>query len=289
LLFVRAILAAIAPALVLVLLRAGRTFAHHMQQADAAWWRALAIPLAHAPISLLPFLKIGGGMYDFGAIAFFAVLFGMAELRTALASRSSVAPLLVTSIAALQLVVWSPHRPSPSAADVAFTKHVCAHIREALACGERVYVDAGVSCLIESGVTSTPRDRGFTMLELAWAGNHDQPGLARRIGAEYYDLLAFHAGLGAWSPDTRSQLALHYAAYAGVPAVPLAMPGDLDLNDRARPAAWTQPGVVFYERKLDAGRHRRTIVGAARCGTPIEETPLTASPVASETRAPLRP
>ena len=275
-LYIAASLTAIAPCLVLLIARAARALEQPRVDPHAAWLRVLAIPVAYVPAAMLAFLKMGGGAFDFGALAFLCTVLALSQVRSALSARSGhgaggIGPLLVTLLAAGQLVLWSPRRHVPTAVDAAWSAQVCSHIAEALACGERVLIDQGMTCLIRGGITSAPLDRGFTIMELAWADLRDAGGTGRRLAAEEYDLLVFQALPlpGAWSHEALVAMNEHYTIYHTIfPAADtthVASAADLDINERARLEGWPLPPMVLLERKRDSGRHRVDIVGPPRC------------------------
>jgi hypothetical protein len=269
LLFLPAVLAEIAPVLVLVSARVEHAFERRGEETHAAWLRVASVPIAYLPFAMLAFLKIGGGAFDFGAVAFFAAVLALAQVRTALTTRNAgvFGAWLVVPLAAAQLVLWSPRRPVPDAAKVAFGSRICSHVAEALACGERVLLDGGMVCLIHGGITTVPRDRGFTIMELAWGNLRDAGGTARRLASEQYDLVMLHAIVppGPWSKRALEALDRHYTMFQSL-APPATLPDDdLDLNERARLENWPTLGMLLFERKRDAGRHRSEIIGPRAC------------------------
>jgi hypothetical protein len=155
----------------------------------------------------------------------------------------------------------------PDPAKLAFGARICAHVAEALACGERVLLDGGMVCLIRGGITSVPRDRGFTIMELAWGELRDAAGTGRRLANQEYDLVILHAIVppGPWPQKALEALNEHYTIFHSVPSPAMPPDTDLDLNERARLENWPTLGMLLFERKRDAGRHRFEIIGPRPC------------------------
>ena len=206
------------------------------------------------------FLQVGAGGFELGAMAFLTAILGLAQIKDALTGATRGLPrATVAMLGALQLVLWLPFREPPGEFDAALAADACAHVREALACGERVLVDLGTACLAERPPRAVPRDRLASLMDLTWSGLPNAIGLAARLAREDYDMLAIHVLPlpWPWSRAATDALQAHYVVYSMVP--PTNAPNaNIDLHDQAHfdDRQGIEFGMALFERKRDAGRHR---------------------------------
>ena len=262
--------AAIAPLLLLIANGAHAALRDRDCEPHAAWLRVAVGPAAYWAVAMPAFLRVGGGAFELGAVVFLCATLGMAQVKTALCGSAHSLPRAgVAMLAALQLLLWSPYRDVPSAAERAWAQNVCAHVQEAIACGEHVLVDLGSACLSKAPLRDLPRDRLASLMGLTWAGLGQAPGTRDRLAREEYDMLAIHflPVPWPWGPAALGALAQHYVAFATLPAVRPPPNTNFDLNDRPHFDDWQgiDFGVVLFERTRESGRHRALLAGPVRC------------------------
>jgi hypothetical protein len=106
-------------------------------------------------------------------------------------------------------------------------------------------------------------------MELTWAGLGNAPATSTRLAREDYDMVALHflPLPWPWSARTRDVIALHYEAFTALPPNSELPNTRFGLNDKPHWDDWQcmDWGMVLFERKRESGRHRREIVGPARC------------------------
>jgi hypothetical protein len=262
--------AAIAPLLVVNAVAAAGALRDGQSAQRAAWLRVAWFVPCYFVVSLPAFLRVGGGAFEFGPLTFLLAILGLAYVTELLAAADGpLSRLTATTLAALQLLLWAPTRHAPSDDDRKVAETVCAHVREAVGCGERVLIDMGTACLVSQPVREPARDRLPTMMELTWAGLGNTPAAATRLAREDYDMLALHFMPlpWPWSARARDLIAQHYQAFTALPPNSELPNTRFGLNDKPRFDDWQGMdwGVVLFERKRESGRHRKTIAGPARC------------------------
>jgi hypothetical protein len=264
--YLAASIAALAPCVLLIASHAGTARRTRGREPDAAWLRVAVLPVAYLVGATPALLRVGGGGFELAALPFLCAILALARLASVQTNAvGTTAALLV----ALQLLLFSPYRQAPTAADAAGVAAVCARVREALTCGERVMSDLGSSCLGELPPRTPPLDRHASMLELTWAGRPDAPDTELRLARQEYDLLAIHVLPLPWQWPKRALAALgeNYVAFFVVPPPSTAPAPLIDLGDTLQfdDRAGVDFGIALFERKRDAGRHHKTLDEPARC------------------------
>jgi hypothetical protein len=257
----------ISPLLVLLTLAALHVRGRRSDDAfQSGWLRVATIPLAYLPFGMLGYVKTLGGINNFGAPVFFAVILVLPVLRWVFARAEHTAPwLLLVAIAGAQLWLWRPFRRVPTPADYAHGRQICEVITQGMRCGERVMLDQGVACvahawmggLDKSGspppgdlARHVPLDRANSWAELVFAGLENATETEQRIESGFYDVIIHHHwNPGYYSESVRETMKDNYKVYRVVPGGQLG--GSLWYD------GWQNLVDIAFvlERNRDAGRH----------------------------------
>jgi hypothetical protein len=225
--------------------------------ADRAWLRAALVPLCYAPMALLAFAKRLGGENNLAALGFVVAIVAIAALAV-LALQRPAAP--VASLAALlllvQIALLRPRRHVPSAEDHANGERICGYAAARAACGERVLLGRGTSCLAGSG--RAPLDR-MVAIHDAWVGGRaDELEVWSRIQRGDYDLVLIHqTDLHRFGKRLWPLLSAGYRAFYSSPH---REPGNFWQSGWQ---GYASQRMLFFEKQSAAGEHAVTTDGRA--------------------------